>query len=326
MITTYDFIDSNKRKTVLLVLLFPISLAILMFIALYFYSFIESSLNSQINNNINVFYVLQVYWFYILLSIIISVIWTIVAFYYGNDIILNYIDATVPKEEEYKNTKKIIENISITAGIKPPKLYIMERESSLNAFAVGTSVKNSCIVLTFGLIEKLEKSEMEAVIAHEISHIIHQDTKLMMVIILMIGFFTFLGSFLMRGFSSRKSSVGKAKGGAGIIIVIGLVIYIYGNFIAPVIRFAISRTREFQADAKAALLTRNPQGLISALQKINRHPIIDCFNSNEIMAPLCIVSPLRIPISLFNVLSNLSNTHPSIEDRIKALEVMDGRG
>ena len=335
MITTYDFIDSNKRKTVLLVLLFPLSLAILMFVALYFYSSITSSvdsvLNPQINNNIDAFYVLEAYWFYILLSIVISMVWTYVTFYYGNDIILNYIDATEPEENEYKATKKIIENVSITAGIKAPKLYIMKRERNLNAFAVGTSVENSCIVLTYGIIEKLEKSELEAVIAHEISHIIHQDTKLMMTIILITGFFTFLGSLLMKGFYSRRGGSigkigGKAKGGAGVIIVIGFVIYIYGNFVAPLIRFAVSRTREFQADANAALLTRNPQKLVSALKKIEQHSIIDTFNDNEIMAPMCIVSPLRIPISLFDTLSNLSSTHPPIKERIEALETMDGRG
>lgn len=325
MITTYDYIDSNRRKTILLILLFPISLFVLMFIALFFYSYIDLSINRQIINENIIIYVLNTYIYFFIFTIILSGIWTLIAFHFGNRIILNCVHAKIPKEEEYRDTKRIIENISITAGIKPPKLYIMEREMSLNAFTVGTSIENSCIVLTYGIIKELERSELETVIAHEIAHIIYHDTRLMMAIILMIGFFTFLGSFLLGGFFSKRNNKGIQKGkGAGIIIVIGIVIYIYGNIIAPAIRFAISRTREFHADAKAALLTRNPQGLISALKKIDRHPIIDYFSTNEIMAPMCIVSPLRIPVSLFDALSNLSSTHPPIEKRIQALEVMDG--
>ena len=326
MITTYDYIDSNRRKTILLILLFPVSLFLLLFIALFFYSYIDLSINHQIPNESIIIYVLHTYLYYLFLPIILSVVWTLIAFYSGNQIILNCVSATCPKEEEYKDTKRIIENVSITAGIKPPKLYILENERSLNAFTVGTSLENSCIVLTSGIIEKLERSELEAVIAHEVAHIIYHDTRLMMAIILMIGFFTFVGSFLIGGFSSKRNNKGMSKGkGAGIIIIIGIVLYIYGNIVAPAIRFAISRTREFHADAKAALLTRNPQGLISALKKIDRHPIIDYFNTNEIMSPMCIVSPLRIPVSLFDTLSNLSSTHPPIEKRIQALEVMDGR-
>ena len=320
MITTYDFIDSNKRKTILLVLLFPISLTVLIFISLYIYSYIDLSFFSQIKTNTFI-YVFQAYWYYLVISVILSGAWIFFSFYHCSDIIIKYTGAIVPKENEYKDTKRIIENISITAGINPPKLYILERENSLNAFTVGTNSQNSSIVLTFGLISKLEKSELETVIAHEIAHIVHQDTKLMMAIILMIGFFTFLGSVLI----GIKGGSKKFKGN-GIIMLIGFVIYIYGNFVAPLIRLAVLRTREFQADAKAALLTRNPQSLISALQKINRHPIIDSFNRNEILAPMCIVSPLRIPISLFDTLSRLSDTHPPIKERIEALEIMDGKG
>ncbi len=326
MITTYDYIDSNRRKTILLVLLFPISLFLLLFIALFLYSYINLSINRQITDESIIIYVFHTYLYYLFLPIILSVVWTLIAFYSGNKIILNCVNATCLKEEEYRDTKRIVENVSITVGIKPPKLYIIEHEMSLNAFTVGTSIENSCIVLTYGIIEKLERSELEAVIAHEIAHIVHHDTRLMMATILMVGFFTFVGSFLIGGFSSRRNNRMIQKGkGAGIIIVIGLVLYIYGNVVAPAIRFAISRTREFHADAKAALITRNPQGLISALKKIDRHPIIDYFNTNEIMAPMCIVSPLREAISLFDTLSNLSSTHPPIEKRIQALEVMDGQ-
>ena len=325
-ITTYDYIDSNKRKTILLILLFPISLLLLIFIILFIYSGINLAITRQLFNENIIIYVLRTYWHYLLLSIILSGIWAVIAFYRGNRIVLNYVDAKLPKEHEYRETKRIIENVSITAGIKPPKLYIMEGEMSLNAFTVGTSIEDSCIVLTFGLIKKLDIAELEAVIAHEVAHIISRDTKLMMAIILMVGFFTFFGSLLMCGLSLKRTNKGIKKGKLfGFIILIGCALYIYGNFIAPVLRFAVSRTREFHADAKAVLLTRNPQDLISALKKIDRHPIIDYFSVNEIMSPMCIVSPLRIPVSLFDSLSNLSSTHPPIDERIQALQVMDGQ-
>lgn len=325
-ITTYDYIDSNRRKTILLVLVFPVSLLLLIFIALFIYSGISLAITRQLFNENIIIYVFRTYWYYLVLSIILSALWALLVFYRGNQIVLNYLNARITEDHEYRDTKKIIENISITAGIKAPKLYIMEAEMSLNVFTVGTSINNSCIVLTFGIIKQLDRTELEAVIAHEVAHIINRDTILMMAIMLMTGFFTFFGSFLMYGISLKRTNKGLQVGKSfGILILIGSILYIYGNFIAPTIRFAVSRTREFHADANSALLTRNPQGLISALKKIDRHPIIDYFNSNEIMAPLCVVSPLRIPISLFDSLSNLSRTHPPIQDRIQALQVMDGQ-
>ena len=185
------------------------------------------------------------------------------------------------------------------------------------------------------MIEKLDKSEIEAVIAHEVAHIIHQDTKLMMIVTLLIGFFTYVGYIIIRslgrGRSSRRSS-GSGKGGGGILIVflIGLAFLVYVYVVAPLIRLAVSRAREFQADAKSALLTRNPQALISALQKIDKYPIVNAlngqFSNNELVSPMCIENPLKKKVSLFDALSNLSSTHPSIERRITALQVMDGQG
>jgi heat shock protein HtpX len=232
-----------------------------------------------------------------------------------------------------KEAIKILENISITAGIPTPTLYILEKEKGLNAFAVGTNKKNCAVILTKGLVETLDKSELEAVIAHEVAHIIHKDTTLMMIVTLLIGFFTYLGYIMVRslgggGGRSSKRSSGSGKGGA-ILLLIGLAFLLYGYVIAPLLRLAVSRTREFHADAKSALLTRNPQALISALKKIAKHPIVDTLNSevnnNELVAPMCIENPLRIKVSLFDSLSNLSSTHPPIDKRIQALEVMDGR-
>lgn len=324
MITTYDYIESNKKKTILLILLFPVSLAILLFITIYFYALFDACTQTS-KMDISILYnSLQIYWKYLIACLIFSTLWTIIAFYHGNNFIIDIIHAKKVSEKEYKETKRIIENVSITAGIKPPKLYIVESETNLNAFTTGINQENAIIVLTYGLIQNLDNSELEAVIAHEIAHIVHQDTKLMFTIALVIGAFTFIGRSLL-GVKGKKTTKSKGSKGGGLLLLVGFVLYIYGIFIAPIIRFTISRTREYKADAKAALLTRNPQALISALKKISKDPIIDIFNNNELMAPMCIVNPLRINISLFDKLSNLSATHPPISERIKALEVMDGK-
>ena len=339
-ITTYDYIDSNKRKTVLLVCLFPLTLFFLLFVVLYFVIWLFPEL--RVNNSPIITQIFNFYWIFFLCCFLASTLWTVVSFQQSSDIILRSINVAKADDLEFSNdeiekmlkgeivsvkeVQRILENVSITAGIPTPKLYILEKEKWLNAFAVGTKEKNFAIVLTKGLIKELDKSEIEAVIAHEVAHIVHKDTRLMMVIVLLIGFFTYFGYILIRSQFRRRSSKGK---GMFLILLVGLAFLIYGYVVAPLIRFAVSRTREFEADAKSALLTRNPQALISALIKINEHSIVGIKNSdfgnNELVAPMCIANPLKKKISLFDSLSNLSSTHPPIEKRIQALEVMDGQ-
>ena len=430
MITTYDYIESNQRKTVLLILLFPVSLIFVLFVALYFALWCFPELRS--NNNPILIQVLDSYWGLFVGCILLSVIWTAIAFYKGSNMIVGMVHADkiqnepntynddfkkfleassvtediprakisneeirkllenvslkerIPTPKLYivkddvgiksfsigtkadsaiiltqtfveisdkekieafiirkisdivlqdtkRETLKTLENVSITAGIPTPDLYILEDEKGLNAFAVGTTKTNCAVILTRGLMEALDKSEIEAVIAHEIAHIIYQDTKLMMTITLLIGFFTYCGYIIIRSLEFRGRGRSSKRDSKGIVIIlfIGLAFLVYGYVVAPLLRLAVSRTREFHADAKSALLTRNPQALISALRKIENYPIVSVlnskFNDNELVAPMCIENPLRQKVSLFDTLSNLSSTHPPIEKRIQALEVMDGR-
>lgn len=326
MITTYDYIDSNRRKTILLIFLFPISLIFLTIISLCFAVWAFPEL--RVTEAPILVQIFEYYWEFFVICIFVSLVWTLIVFYEGSNMLLSMVDAEKVKSTSRanKDIKRILENVSITAGIPTPALYILDMEPGLNAFAVGTNKENSAVVLTRGLIETLDSSELEAVIAHEVAHIVHQDTKLMMVISLLIGFFTLVGSFLLRGKRGNfgRSASRAGKGGA-LLLIIGVVLYIYGTIVAPLIRLAVSRTREYKADAKSALLTRNPQALISALKKISNRPVVSRFEDNELMSPMCIVSPLTIKVSLFDALSNLSSTHPPIEKRIQALEVMDGR-
>jgi len=322
MNTTYDFIDSNKRKTFFLIALFPLSLAVMTYASLFIYIYIHSSSQSQ--NPISAVSVLQninVYFLYVFaIIIVLSSIWTLISFYSGHNFILSSVNSRQANQETDREIIRLVENIAITAGLPMPQVYIMDTPA-LNAFATGRNPENAYVVLTTGIIEKLEKPELEGVIAHEMSHIGNSDTKLMMIIILVIGFFTLVGSLLMRvSFSGRR---GRNKG-ALIFLIVGLILYIYGTLIAPIIRLAVSRRREYQADATAALITRNPQGLISALKKISSNPRVDSFEGKEIMSAMCIESPLKEGINVFDSLHGLFSTHPPVAERIKALEQMDG--
>ncbi len=331
-ITTYDYIDSNKRKIFWLIVFFPVSLLMMLFVSLYLYILFSAGGQTTAPNYLYIVsQIFQEYGSLFIICALFSLIWTMVSFSEGSNIILKMTDAVRIKNTDtgYKDIKRILENVAITAGIPTPALYVMENEKGLNAFAVGMNPKNSSVVLTRGIIEVLDNSELEAVIAHEVAHIVHQDTKLMMIIALLICFSTLMASFIIRMGNGNVRARGRNRGGsgkgAGFILILGLILYIYGNFVAPLIRLAISRTMEFKADAKSALLTRNPQALISALRKISGKPIVNSLEENEVLSPMCIANPLPIKISLFSFLSDLSSTHPPVEKRIKALNVMDGR-
>ena len=339
MITTYDFIDSNRRKTIFLVCLFPITLIFMLYFSFFVIHVITqlhftipiklasahiditSSLFATLKEVHNSVYPL------IPIIFIVSIVWTIIAFYFGQNFIMSFADARPADTVQDSEIIRLVENIAITAGLPMPQVHIMD-DDNLNAFATGMDPQNAHIVLTTGIIECLTKSELEGVIAHEMAHINNRDTRIMMIIILLIGFFTFAGSFIVRiGFSTggrrrRRNS----DNGLNFLIILGIILYIYGIIVAPLIRLAISRRREYQADAKAALITRNPQGLISALKKISGNSEIESFQQKgkEILSPMCIANPLEEESSLFTFLSNITSTHPPIGKRIAALEVMDG--
>jgi heat shock protein HtpX len=185
------------------------------------------------------------------------------------------------------------------------------------------------IVLTKGIVNKLEKQELEGVIAHEIAHIKNRDTRLMLITIACISFATIAAELLMRYVLTAKIKDSKNKNGAIrlFLFAFAAALYIYGYLVAPLIKLALSRTREFQADATAALIIRNPQGLIDALKKISNNSTVKNLNSQEAISPICIANPLAKNKSntLFSKISGLFATHPPIEERIKALQNIDAR-
>ena len=321
-ITTYDFIDSNKRKTVLLMILFPIVFVMIVYLAILLFAIFTTPAGTG-HPSQSAFMIANQTAIYILPIVsIIAILWLLISYFFGDNFILSVTGSVELTKENAPEVIRMVENIAITAGLPMPKVYAINDES-LNAFATGRDPKNASIALTKGIIEKLERSELECVIAHEMAHIGNRDIRLMLIMIVCISFSTIVAELLLR--STLNSSKGDGKGRV-FILFLALALYLYGYLLAPLIKLALSRTREFQADATAALITRNPGGLASALEKISKDSIVEILNDKESMAAMWIETPIALEKrnSFFSKISGLFATHPPIEERIKALRTMDG--
>jgi len=227
----------------------------------------------------------------------------------------------VTKDEE-RELYRTVENLCIGAGLPMPKVYVIE-DGSPNAFATGRDPDHAAIAVTRGLLQKLDKLELEGVIAHELSHIGNYDIRVMTIVVVLVGLAALMADFALRltfyGAGRRTSNRGRS-GGAGVAIVyaIALAAVILTPIVAQLIRFAVSRQREFLADATGALLCRNPDALARALETISADP--DPLEvDNKATAHLYINNPLREHKSLLN---NLFATHPPIEERVRLLRAM----
>lgn len=247
---------------------------------------------------------------------VIAIIWSLIGYYSGTKIVLAVHGAKLADETKYLKLHNIVEGMAIAAGIPKPKVYVMQ-SNALNAFATGRNPKNSVICFTTGIIEKLNKVELEGVTAHEMSHIKNYDIKVMTMAAVLAGIIMILSDLLLRGFwfggSGRKDS-----GRAGMLmIILGIVLAILAPLIATVIKLSISRQREYLADASGAMLTRYPKGLASALAKISG-------DTNQLNTASNATSHLFIsnPFKKKNFLSGLFQSHPPIEERIKRLNEM----
>lgn len=235
----------------------------------------------------------------------VLMIWILIAFFFQRQLIFSFSGAKPITRQEHPEIYNIVENLCISRGLPTPKIWIINQEW-MNAFALGRRASDSRIVFTTGLLEKLDKREIEAVAAHELTHIINKDTLLMLVIVLYIWAISIIGEILIR--TGRGKWNGKGK---NILPLIGLALMILWYLLYPLIRLAISRKREYLADAGSVQLTKDNQAMISALKKINQKPEIEL--KNKEMSAMFIENPLDNAFSIFQ-------THPSIEDRIKALE------
>lgn len=246
--------------------------------------------------------------------VIFSILMNITSFWFSHKIVLKLAGAKEANRKEYFDLYTTVENLSITAGLPMPKVYIIQ-DPAPNAFATGRDKKHAVVAVTTGLLSILEKNELEGVIAHELSHIGNKDMLISTVAVVLVGFVSILADVFMRSmlWGSHRDNDSKA---GGVLMIIGIIFAILSPIFAMLLQLGISRKREFLADASGALLTRYPEGLANALRKISEYSKPMAKQSNAI-AHLYIADPKGS--STGKKISNLFRTHPPTEDRIKAL-------
>src|SRR3989339_245583 len=259
------------------------------------------------------------------LALIVSGISTFISYYFSDKIVLGISGARLATNKEDKLFMSVAENLCIGAGLPKPKLYIIE-DSAPNAFATGSDHKHSVICITTGLSDKLTRTELEGVIAHELTHVKNLDIRLMSIVSVMVGLIALLGDWFFRISWHGRSRDNDDKNQLGaVILILGIIFAILSPIIAKLIQLAISRRREFMADAGSVEITRQPDGLISALKKISSDTeALEA--ANKATAHLYIVSPFKSNTlgqeRTVNKLANLFNTHPPIAERIATLQKM----
>jgi heat shock protein HtpX len=255
---------------------------------------------------------------YTILVFPIALIYSLTSYFYSDKIVLATSGAKQIKKSDNPELYRIVENLCIASGQPMPKVYIIN-DPSPNAFATGRDPKHASIAATTGLLERLSEVELEGVMAHELSHVKNFDTRLLAITAVLVGFIALITDIFMRNLfwgGMRKDS----NRSQGVFLIIGLALAILAPIIASLIQLAVSRKREFLADASGALTTRYPEGLASALEKISSDPRPLKTASNA-TAHLYIANPFKGKQAK-SFLSGLFNTHPPIEERIKILREM----
>jgi heat shock protein HtpX len=253
----------------------------------------------------------------IVMALIVGSIYFLISWFAGNQIILSTTGAKPATKKEYPYLYNSVEALSIAAGIPAPKVYVID-DSALNAFATGRDPKNSAIVVTTGLLKTMNRQELEGVLAHEMSHIKNYDIRVMMLTAVLVGVLTLLSDIMLRSvlWGRRDREGGNIQ---IVMLVVGIALVVLSPLIGYLIQLAVSRRREYLADASGAMLTRYPPGLASALKKIAKDPDPLVDNANRATAHLFISTPFRKRGGFF---TGLFSTHPPIEERIKKLESM----
>lgn len=301
MATLYTHAEANTRKTWLYMGFFLLFIIVLGWLISYF-------LGSYI-----------ILWIAIIYSILVSFF----SYWFSDKIVLAMNHAKPIEKKDNPELYRLVENLCITAGLPLPKIYIIA-EPQPNAFATGRDPQHAVVAVTQGLLNRLERAELEGVIAHELSHVGNRDALLQTIVVILVGVVVMLTDFFLRisfygGGSSRRNSRQEGQMRA-IMLLVALALAILAPLLATLIRLAISRKREFLADATGALLTRYPEGLARALEKISQdpHPLKVARNST---AHLYIASPFRGRQSK-SWFTRLFMTHPPVEERTKALRGM----
>jgi len=299
MATLYTHQSSNVRKTWILMTVF------LIFIIGFSY------VVSVLMGNPAILY----------FGVIISLLINIGSYWYSDTLVIKMTGAVPATIEQHRELINVVENLAITAGLPMPKVYIVN-DSAPNAFATGRNPEHAAIAVTSGLLQILDRSELEGVLAHELSHIGNRDILVSTVAVVLAGFIAIISDMLMRSMLWGGGRDRDSKAGV-IFLILGIVGIILAPIAAQMIQMAISRKREYLADASGALLTRYPEGLASALEKISAHSQ-PMRRANNATAHLFIADPFgNEKRTLGQKISGLFQTHPSASDRIKILREMD---
>lgn len=298
----YDHIQRNKTKIFLIVLLFPLVLSVLIYITLFLVHIFEGPVVDGMNvlqrtNSLALIVIPIVF--------VVALVWMGISYLNEGRMIVNMTGAKKITKNSHFAIYSIVEDVAMAAGLPVPEVYIIP-EQGCNAFAAGVKPKTAILAMTEGIIKKLTKPQLEGVIAHEMAHIGNRDVALMVLIVSGIGVMTFLGNILIR---IRGRSRGK---GAAIPFILGAVFLLYGLLISPIIRMMLSRRQEYQADATAALITRDPEALAEALEAISGDTQIKAFEGQSLASGMCFLPAI----------THLFDTHPPIEKRIAALRGM----
>lgn len=295
MATAYTYASSNKRKSWLWLILFIILIIGIGYV-------FAKALNMP---------------FLLPLAVAIAIIQSVTSYWWSDKIVLSISRATAVDKKSNQGLYRLVENLSIAAGLPMPRLYIID-DSAPNAFATGRDPNHAVICVTQGLLDKLDKQELEGVLAHEFSHIGNYDIRLQTIIVILVGLVALLSDW----FIYLRFFGGDDDNNNGIFVLIGILLALLSPLVASLIQLAISRKREFLADADGALLTRNPDGLARALEDISgdTEPLEA---ANKATAHLYITNPLKDHEGTKRgQFASLFDTHPPIEDRVKALRDM----
>lgn len=293
-ISFYDQISSNKRKSFFLIAI--------IFLVFLLFGYVVGQ-------------IYEGYFFFIMIiAIIFSLIYVVGGYYNSDKIALASVNAVPALREDFPRFHNIVEGICIASGMPKPRLYIM-RSDQINAFATGRDPKNAVICVTTGSLDKLNKVELEGVLAHELSHIANFDIRFMTLTAVLVGMIAIASQLFLRSLWFRSSG-DRGKGNVkAVLMIVGILLAILAPIFTQLVQLAISRKREFMADASAVKFTRYNQGLVNALKKISSEHMPEKRISSAV-APLFISDPFR------RKASGLFQTHPPIEKRIQVLERM----
>jgi heat shock protein HtpX len=302
----YEQIASNKRKTVFLLLVSFLLLVAVGYVIGYLYG-------SP--------------WVGLAIAVGIALLLQIGAYYSGDKIVLASARARAVTPEDEPRLHNIVEGLAIAAGVPKPAVYVVP-EQSPNAFATGRDPEHSSVAVTQGLLDTMNRVELEGVLGHEMSHVVDRDILYGTIVATVIGAVVLLSEFFLRswwwgGFGGRRSDQGNGNGGVVELVVfaVGFALLILAPLLGQLIRLAVSRNREYLADAQGAMLTRYPPGLISALKKIQDAPHA-MRSANNATAHLWFDQPSRVQGPQTGRMEKLFSTHPPIEERIRRLEEM----